>query len=282
MNQDPKYNFFTEFQDYLFKEHMYTMDKLNPTKNFWWYHPLKQERIFREIGYHSYHLHYAKFFNDIRYDVKKVLEIGVFRGHSMLMWQKYFPNAEIYGVDIDYTPHNFGVNAKELCKDEPRIKLLELDACVDINVEYLKQEIGVDFDIVIDDGSHHPYHQLFSLVNYTDFIKRNGYFVVEDVFMKEQFNENFLDYFNSNFGLYKKDKFFFDDLIKSKPLTMEMCGINILKQPTFNNIIKNWKIDICPPVDYVMKFTDVDLKGGDKIQHYNNRQGIIFFKKPNQ
>lgn len=63
---------------------------------------------------------------------------------------------------------------------------------------------------------------------------------------------------------------------------MEMCGINILKQPTFNNIIKNWKIDICPPVDYVMKFTDVDLKGGNKIQHYNNRQGIIFFKKPNQ
>ena len=48
MNQDPKYNFFTEFQDYLFKEHMYTMDKLNPTKNFWWYHPLKQERIFRQ------------------------------------------------------------------------------------------------------------------------------------------------------------------------------------------------------------------------------------------
>ena len=186
MNQDPKYNFFTEFQDYLFKEHMYTMDKLNPTKNFWWYNPLKQERIFREIGYHSYHLHYAKFFNEIRYDVKKVLEIGVFRGHSMLMWQKYFPNAEIYGIDIDYTPHNFGVNAKDLCKDEPRIKLLELDACIDINVEYLKQEIGVDFDIVIDDGSHHPFHQLFSLVNYTDFIKPNGYFVVEDIFMKEQ------------------------------------------------------------------------------------------------
>ena len=70
------------------------MDKLNPTNKFWWYHPLKRERIFREVGYHSYHIHYADRFTEIRNEVKKVLEIGVFRGHSMLMWEKYFPNAQ--------------------------------------------------------------------------------------------------------------------------------------------------------------------------------------------
>jgi hypothetical protein len=28
-----------------------------------------------------------------------------------------------------------------------------------------------------------------------------------------------------------------------------------------------------------MDFKDIDLKGNNKIEHYNNRQGLIFFKK---
>jgi hypothetical protein len=73
------------------------MDKLNPVYHYWYYDKLKGQRVFTELGYHNYHKHYAEQFNDIRHSVKKVLEIGVFRGHSLLMWHDYFPNAEKSG-----------------------------------------------------------------------------------------------------------------------------------------------------------------------------------------
>ena len=29
------------------------------------------------------------------------MEIGVYHGNSLKVWKDYFPNAEIYGIDID-------------------------------------------------------------------------------------------------------------------------------------------------------------------------------------
>ena len=31
---------------------------------------------------------------------KKVLELGAHKGQGLLMWQEYFPNAEIYGIEV--------------------------------------------------------------------------------------------------------------------------------------------------------------------------------------
>ena len=50
-----------------------------------------------ELGYLK---HYENRFDTIRYDVNKVLEIGVETGCSHRMWLEYFPNARIYGYDI--------------------------------------------------------------------------------------------------------------------------------------------------------------------------------------
>lgn len=275
---DNHISFFTNFQEELYDKYGYTMDKLNPTMKYWYYDKLNAKRIYREIGYHNYHLHYADKFKDIRHKVRKVLEIGVFRGHSMLMWKDYFPNAEIYGVDIEYTKHHFGVNALELCKDEPRIHLYQYDACNVLNVKLLIQEIGGNFDVIIDDGSHHPYHQLFSLLHYTPYLKETGVFVVEDVFMKSLFDKSFLDYFNQPFNLFCDKKYFFDEVIKEKPNDISRYGIASHLQSEFDHIVNNWKIDIREPKPYVMNFKDVDLKGTNEQKHFNNRQGIIFFE----
>ena len=285
MNNKDDIKFFTDFQTKMFDKFGYTLDKLNPTMNFWWYHPLKQEKLYREIGYHNYHLHYAPRFNPLRNKVKKVLEIGVFRGHSMLMWQDYFPNAQIYGVDINYSPHNFGKNAYDICRNEPRIKLFEMDACNPTNVKTLMDEIGNDFDIIIDDGSHHPVHQLFSTLHYTDYLKEDGIFVVEDVFMSEMFDKNtFLDYYDTPYQLYTEDKYFFDEILTNdKDYNLINMGVisNMIEDNKLNEIRKKWDIQICNPISYMLNFKDIDLKGNNKKEHYNNRQGIIFFKKKN-
>ena len=44
--------------------------------------------------------HYESRFEYIRYSVKNILEIGVETGKSHRMWLEYFPNADVYGIDI--------------------------------------------------------------------------------------------------------------------------------------------------------------------------------------
>lgn len=278
MIKEDELKFFTDFQTKMYDKFGYTLDKLNPTMNFWWYHPISQRRTYREIGYHNYHKHYAPRFNPIRHKVKKVLEIGVFRGHSMLMWQDYFPNAEIHGVDIDYSPHNFGLNAKDICKDQPRIKLYEMDACNPLFFKHIERNIGNDFDIIIDDGSHHPYHQLWALANYIELVKDGGYFAVEDVFMSNLFSVGFLSHYDKPYKLFKEKKFFFDELLTKEKISLSEYGIS---NTCYNDVLEVSKlnIDVCEPISYVMDFKDIDLKGNNKIEHYNNRQGLIFFKK---
>jgi len=256
------------------------MDKLNPTQHFWSYNPIKDKKCFREVSYHNYHLHYAKKFGSIRNKVKKVLEIGVFRGHSMLMWSKYFPNATIYGVDIDFTPTHFGVNAFELTKDESRIKLFEMDACNPSNVNAIMKIIGNDVDIIIDDGSHHPYHQLFSLLYYTDYLSTDGIFCVEDVFLSNLFDRNFLNYYDQPYKLFTKEKYFFDEVLKKKAINLQNYGFkDNVKANKFDSIVTNWNIEIANPYPYSIRFDDIDLQGNSKIEHFNNRQGLIFFER---
>jgi hypothetical protein len=280
------YKFFTDFQEKLYIEYGYTMDKLNHLLKYWWYNPLNSDKIYTEIGYHSYHLHYAKKFNDIRHNVKKVLEIGVFRGHSMLMWREYFPNAEIYGVDISYSPHHFGVNAKELCKGKDRIHLYEMDACTPSNVKLLMEEIG-ECDIIIDDGSHHPLHQLFSLMYYTDYLKQDGIFVVEDVFMSGGFDggfdKGFLSDFDKPFKIYSKNHYFFNDVIKELGTISNLEDYGLIaddkNKKKLLELSNDWDIDVKEPETYRLTFDDIDLDGNSRTMSFNNRQGIIFFTK---
>ena len=42
---------------------------------------------------------YSKKFGNIRNEVKILFEIGIHTGSSHLMWNEYFPNATIYGLD---------------------------------------------------------------------------------------------------------------------------------------------------------------------------------------
>lgn len=118
---------------------------------------------------HSYIDVYESLFSNIRNTVKNVLEIGVQTGGSLLMWRDYFPNAQIYGVDTNYTNIN----------DKHRIITIYHNA-YDISF-YLLQKCCGYFDIIIDDGSHDPVHQQFVAEHYVKLLSSNGILVIEDI-----------------------------------------------------------------------------------------------------
>ena len=51
---------------------------------------------------------YDYFFSPLIEQEVRMLELGVHRGGSLLMWRDYFPRGTIVGVDINLPPVDFG------------------------------------------------------------------------------------------------------------------------------------------------------------------------------
>src|SRR5260221_11025638 len=49
---------------------------------------------------HNYLPNYWKHFRDVHTKVTRVLEIGVQTDRSIKMWEEFFPNAQVYGIEI--------------------------------------------------------------------------------------------------------------------------------------------------------------------------------------
>ncbi|WP_119461877.1 class I SAM-dependent methyltransferase [Rhodospirillaceae bacterium SYSU D60014] len=117
---------------------------------------------------HNYLPIYDRYFSPIRQDVRKVLEIGVQSGKSLRMWRDYFPNAEIYGLDLDPA-------CKAVEEDRIRIAIGDQSNPSDL------AKLPTDFDIIIDDGSHIPAHQINTFrYLFRHNMNERGVYAVED------------------------------------------------------------------------------------------------------
>lgn len=74
----------------------------------------------------------------------KILEIGIQNGGSLQIFNKYLQNAELYGVDIDPNIANLSL--------ENKIHIYNFDITNEAAIA--KHFKNIDFDIIIDDGSH--------------------------------------------------------------------------------------------------------------------------------
>lgn len=81
---------------------------------------------------------------------KKILEIGVKEGRSIQMWQKYFPEAEIHGLDLFLA---------DPIPNIPGVRFWQGNQCDWRLLEELRRE---DFDLIIDDGSHNSRDQMIT------------------------------------------------------------------------------------------------------------------------
>ena len=125
---------------------------------------------------HHYTEVYSIYFNPIRYKCMNILEIGVAHGASIKMWLDYFPNSQIFGMDIsipEFITNNFGNNdIRFTFINGSQYNPNDLDNII---------KSGKNFDIIIDDGSHVAEHQQFSFVYLWKYLKPNGIYAIEDL-----------------------------------------------------------------------------------------------------
>lgn len=135
---------------------------------------------------HGYTVLYDALFAPLRESVTALCEIGLSRGGpevadgsaqrsvksvpSVRMWHEYFPHARIVGVDIS--------DCSAFANDW--FSFVQAD-CGSADELARVAELGVRFDIVVDDGSHAAFHQQQTFLELFPLVKPGGLFVIEDL-----------------------------------------------------------------------------------------------------
>lgn len=135
---------------------------------------------------------YECLFHKVRLQIKSLLEIGIGTmipgvhssmvgfagmgykpGGSLRSWREFFPNATIYGIDVQPDTQ---------FDDEPRIITSLCNSTDRLQVaKFIRSIRHRKFDIIIDDGSHSLGDQLATLQGFFEFLKDDGTYVIEDI-----------------------------------------------------------------------------------------------------
>lgn len=129
-------------------------------------------------SYHSYIEDvYEEYFSKYRNKKINLLEIGVSFSGSIRLWNDYFKNAQIYGID------NFSCGLEHRSKAEDlisgsikKIKIICANAYETKTLSDLPE-----FDIIIDDGPHTLTTQLKCIELYLPKLKSTGIMFIEDI-----------------------------------------------------------------------------------------------------
>lgn len=104
----------------------------------------------------------------------KMLEIGIGLGHSSDMWKIWDPSIEVTYLDIDPG-----------CVESERKKGREAYVCDQsdpVSLQRIIETVGTSMlDVILDDGSHHPNHQVLTLIILWQCLKPGGQFFIEDL-----------------------------------------------------------------------------------------------------
>jgi hypothetical protein len=127
--------------------------------------------------WHGYPRFYEPLFAPLREAPIHFVEIGVGDGHSLQVWERYFSNARaIYGVDSDVAGRSsasFGLKQAQLIQGDQGDPGFWKGFAESIGDAML--------DIVIDDGSHLPSHQLTSFECLWPRVAAGGIYAIDDI-----------------------------------------------------------------------------------------------------
>jgi hypothetical protein len=136
---------------------------------------------------HGYHRTYNTHLAPYKYvDGIKFVEIGVFKGESIGVWEDYFEGVgnRYYGIGYgeDYFQKDVhGGSSLNNLKYSDTTTLYYGDQSNVTFLEQLVKETGSGYTIVVDDGSHDPKHVLITFNELFPHVVPGGLYVIEDI-----------------------------------------------------------------------------------------------------
>ena len=127
---------------------------------------------------HSYLSVYEEILEPYRHTIFPILEIGIFNGASMKLWEEYFYNAGVYGVDCSDQPHGGLADLRPMIAEGTH-NIIIADATSEVDM--YREFKGMLFDVIIDDGNHNIISQLKSYEILSKYLSDEGLYVIEDI-----------------------------------------------------------------------------------------------------
>ncbi len=128
---------------------------------------------------HSYLPAYEELLRPYRETCERVVEIGIYDGHSWRMFSEYFHNADVHGIDCDEQPHGGKADLRPLIAEFPH-RIHIFDATDEVMVEE-KFGGGNSFSVIIDDAAHNLDQQVKLFSIWGKRLAPGGLYVIEDV-----------------------------------------------------------------------------------------------------
>ena len=143
-------------------------------------------------GWHNYTQRYFTLFESRRAEPLRVFELGLGTnnpslpsnmgvhgrpGASLYGWREFFPNANVFGADID----------RDILFQADRIKTFYCDQRSPdaIRTLWANPELEEGFDIIVEDGLHTFEANKCFLEHSLQKLKTGGYYIIEDVAQPE-------------------------------------------------------------------------------------------------
>lgn len=150
--------------------------KIRSKKSFNFY--LKKYKSSKPKG--AYRKYLDNLFLNCKYP-KSILELGISEGAGIFALSNYFKSSYIWGCDIDKNTFIFNKRIKSGYCDQLKIKSLK----------NILKKFNTKFDLIIDDGWHHPESQINSIQSCLPYLNYNGIYITEDIAHDKYKNEFF-------------------------------------------------------------------------------------------
>jgi hypothetical protein len=126
---------------------------------------------------HSYLPLYQKILENKKNTATNVLEIGIWKGGSIKLWNDFFTHATIYGIDI----LNIQYIWNTIQNNDKIILYTSSDAYNEEFVNYHFIDKNIKFDIMLDDGPHTLESMKQFIHLYSKIMTEDGILIIEDV-----------------------------------------------------------------------------------------------------
>lgn len=124
-----------------------------------------------KIHLHGYQRIYPWFLHHLISHKPVILEIGFYKGESIPLWKEYFKNPEIHICDI---------NADIATTEDFTFHHIDQSKATDW-ANFRNTNKSLKCNLILDDGSHIPEHQLLTLNNLWPILDCGGIYIIEDI-----------------------------------------------------------------------------------------------------
>ena len=119
--------------------------------------------------WHGFDNFYETYFKNRTFN--NIAEFGIFKGSSIKWLLERFPNSQIYGSDIIARTDEWPVDSRFID--------VQLDQG---NIDQVRDFLNLaKYDLIIEDGSHYPVHQVSCLIEGMKVLNPGGIYILEDI-----------------------------------------------------------------------------------------------------